>query len=133
MGEEEESESVRKRRLEEKLNQLGIEKLGKLSLSGKLPHVFSHIHMTFVVYTADAVKEASTHEKANPEVKVQWLSREELATCGTSTGMRKVFNLATGGSGQSSKGVKRKRIEDSGTLKQKSISSFFSTKSVKKG
>merc|ERR1711971_1291616 len=123
------------RRLEEKLDQLGIEKLGKLTLAGKLPHVFSHIHMTYVVYTVDAVKEERESENAlekdRPDVKVHWLSREDLATCGTSTGMRKVFNLATG-SGQSSKGVKRKRVEDSGTLKQKSISSFFSTKSVKK-
>jgi len=136
--EEQDSESVRKRRLEEKMDQLGIVKLGKLTLAGKLPHVFSHIHMTYVVYTVDAVKEESEPEndaeKDNSVPVVQWLTREELATCGTSTGMRKVFNLATG-SGQSSKGsvsVKRKRVEDSGTLKQKSISSFFSTKSVKK-
>ena len=136
--EEQDSESVRKRRLEEKLDQLGIVKLGKLTLAGKLPHVFSHIHMTYVVYTVEAVKEEREPENDAEEDKsvptVQWLTREELATCGTSTGMRKVFNLATG-SGQSSKGsvsVKRKRVEDSGTLKQKSISSFFSTKSVKK-
>ena len=121
-------ETVRQRRLEEKLKQLGIERLGKLKLAGNLLHIFSHIHMTYVVYTVDAVKEESKFEETLP---VQWLSREELATCGTSTGMRKVFNLATG-STQSSKGsVKRKRVEESGNLKQKSISSFFSRKSSK--
>ena len=59
------------------------------------------------------------------------MTREDLATCGTSTGMRKVFDLATT-SGQPSKGsVKRKRVEEEGNLKQKSISSFFSKKAVK--
>ena len=134
LEEEEESvkETLQKRKLEEKLNQLGIERLGKLTLAGKLPHVFSHIHMTYVVFTVDAVKEESENGPEEEKcVPVQWLSREELATCGTSTGMRKVFNLATGSS-QSSKGsVKRKRVEESGTLKQKSISSFFTTKSSK--
>lgn len=123
-------ETVRQRRLEEKLKQLGIERLGKLTLAGNLLHIFSHIHMTYVVYTVDAVKEESENG-IDETLAVQWLSREELATCDTSTGMRKVFHLATG-SGQDSKGsVKRKRVEDSGNLKQKSISSFFSTKSSK--
>ena len=123
-------ESVRQMRLEEKLKQLGIERLGKLTLVGNLLHVFSHIHMTYVVYTADAVKEES-EDGIDETLPVQWLTKEELATCGTSTGMRKVFNLATG-STQSSKGsVKRKRVEESGNLKQKSISSFFSKKSSK--
>jgi len=131
--EENVKETVHKRRLEERLKQLGIERLGNLTLAGKLPHVFSHIHMTYVVYTVDAVKEESEPKNGIEETLpvVQWLTREELATCGTSTAMRKVFNLATGSSQSSTVSVKRKRVEDSGTLKQKSISSFFSTKSTK--
>jgi len=89
--------------------------------------------MTYVVYTVDAVKEESEPKNGIEETLpvVQWMTREELATCGTSTGMRKVFNLATGSSQSSTVSVKRKRVEDSGTLKQKSISSFFPTKSTK--
>ena len=103
----------------------------KLTPAGNLLHIFSHIHMTYVVYTVDAVKEESENG-IDETLAVQWLSREELATCGTSTGMRKVFDLATGASHQNSKGqVKRKRVDDSDGLKQKSISSFFVKKSAK--
>ena len=130
LEDEDVKETVRQRHLEEKLKQLRIEKKGKLRLVGNLLHIFSHIHMTYVVYTVDTVKEEGENG-IDETLPVQWLSREELEICGTSTGMRKVFQLATG-SGQSSKGsVKRKRVEDSGNLKQKSISSFFSAKTTK--
>merc|ERR1719471_1481838 len=138
--EEEANETVFKRKVEEKLICLGIEKLGKLKPVGKLQHIFSHIHMTYVVYTVAAVKEEKefkpdSESDNNDNIdtdQVQWLSREELATCGTSTGMRKVFDLATGASQQNSKGqVKRKRVDDSDGLKQKSISSFFVKKNAK--
>ena len=138
--EEEANETAVKRIVGEKLIRLGIEKLGKLKPVGKLQHIFSHIHMTYVVYTVDAVKEEKefkpdSESDNNDNIdtdQVQWLSREELATCGTSTGMRKVFDLATGASQQNSKGqVKRKRVDDSDGLKQKSISSFFVKKNAK--
>ena len=129
--EEEDDKTALTGKLEERLNQLGIKTLGKLTAVGELLHVFSHIHMTYKVFTVDAVKEESDVKNSVSGVPVHWLTREDLATCGTSTGMRKVFDLATT-SGQPSKGsVKRKRVEEEGNLKQKSISSFFSKKAVK--
>ena len=107
--EEEDDKTALTGKLEERLNQLGIKTLGKLTAVGELLHVFSHIHMTYKVFTVDAVKEESDVKNSVSGVPVHWLTREDLATCGTSTGMRKVFDLATT-SGQPSKGsVKRKR------------------------
>jgi len=137
-------------KLEELLLSQGIEVQGGLQLVGELVHVFSHIHMTYVVYRGQLVeevkvevKEEQVEEKVKKgrvkakavkledqeevkEKEVQWLGSEEFGTCGTSTAMRKVYTEAKAIKGATkvaiTKATKRKRVEDG---KQKSITSFF--------
>lgn len=137
-------------KLEELLLSQGIEVQGGLQLVGELVHVFSHIHMTYVVYRGQLVEEVKVVVKVEQveekvkkgrvkakavkledqeEVKekvVQWLGSEEFGTCGTSTAMRKVYTEAKATKGATkvaiTKATKRKRVEDG---KQKSITSFF--------
>jgi len=137
-------------KLEELLLSQGMEVQGGLQLVGELVHVFSHIHMTYVVYRGQLVeevkvevKEEQVEEKVKKgrvkakavkledqeevkEKEVQWLGSEEFGTCGTSTAMRKVYTEAKAIKGATkvaiTKATKRKRVEDG---KQKSITSFF--------
>ena len=149
-GEQKVKEVGEQEKLEELLLSQGIEVQGGLQLVGEVVHVFSHIHMTYVVYRGKVGEEVKVEvkeeqgeemvrkgrlkaktvklkdeEEANDH-KVQWLTSEEFGTCGTSTAMRKVYSEAKVSKKATkvviTKASKRKRVEDG---KQKSITSFF--------
>ena len=131
---EEGKEEGRKEELTEMLEKHGVNLVSDLQLLGDVAHVFSHINMTYVVYTGEVVKgeedvKKKTKEESMKDSEVSWLTSEEFSSCGTSTAMRKVFKrvneVKIGGGG------KRKREEGKEDSKQKSIMSFFVKKEQK--
>lgn len=87
---------------------------GSLERKGELSHIFSHINMKYVVYTADGVGDDS----------LQYLSSTEFLAKGISTAMKKVMKVVEGTAEQR----KRKAEPAPKDPKQRSISSFFKVK-----
>ena len=88
-------------------------------------HVFSHINMTYSVYTCTC-EAGDDHEKQKGES--QWLTKTEFESCGTSTAMRKVFKCLDGKKKNNSKS----KIQQIKTDKQQTnLLSFFKTKNEK--
>ena len=89
-----------------------------LTRKGEVSHIFSHINMTYVVYSAVS----SEHESP-----LEYLSSSEFLEKGTSTAMKKVMKFLE------NKPDQRKRKSEAATPdpKQRSISSFFKPKDKK--
>ena len=105
------------------------EKMSELNVSSPSPrlvdslvHVFSHIKMTYTVYTC--------HSDDDQGLQGLLMSEEEFESCGTSTAMRKVFKCykATNG-GEKNIQKKKKKVEKQTDKKQPNIKSFFQVKS----
>ena len=96
--------------------------LDKLELVDSLVHVFSHIKMTYTVYTCQA--SADLQEGI-------LVTEKEFESCGTSTAMRKVFKCYkdnTGSEKSAKKKPKKKSVEVVTDNKQPDIKSFFKVK-----
>ena len=92
-------------------------------------HVFSHINMTYSVYTSEAGDAEETGTLETKGVKgPQWLTEKEFGSCGTSTAMRKVFKCLDGGK----KPEKKTKTQLNKTDKQQTkLLSFFKVKNEK--
>lgn len=115
-AEQETKEADKLRLLTDKLAQSNVQFEG-LQLVDSLVHVFSHIKMTYTVYTCQA--QAALKDGI-------LVTEKEFESCGTSTAMRKVFkcykdNARTGKSVKKQK----KNVTDK---KQLNIKSFFKVK-----
>ena len=119
-AEQETKEADKLRLLTDKLAQSNVQFEG-LKLVDSLVHVFSHIKMTYTVYSC----------QANAALKDGILvSENEFESCGTSTAMRKVFKCYKDntGSEKSAKKKPKKSVEVVTDKKQPNIKSFFKVK-----
>ena len=91
-------------------------------------HVFSHINMTYSVYTAEASGGEDETEDEDSGNKSTWLTEEEFKSCGTSTAMRKVFKCITDAKKTSSKNTNKSKREKKTDKKQPNLLSFFKVK-----
>ena len=80
---------------------------------GDVSHIFSHINMKYVVYSAESVE---------GDGGLEFVTTEEFLEKGTSTAMKKVVKCFEG------KTEAKKRKIDAADPKQRSISSFFKPK-----
>ena len=118
---QETKEADKLRLLEDKLAKYKVE-FDKLRLVDSLVHVFSHIKMTYTVYTC--------HTETDLQDGIL-VSEKEFESCGTSTAMRKVFQCYkdhTGSETSGKKKQKKKRVEIVTDKKQQNIKSFFKVK-----
>ena len=88
-----------------------------LKRKGEISHIFSHINMTYVVYSATSTGEDS----------LEYLSSKDFLEKGTSTAMKKVVKFLE------NKPEQKTRKSEAGTPdpKQRSINSFFKPKTQK--
>lgn len=110
-----------------------------LQYVGEVVHIFSHIHQTYVVYSA-SVCECVEGQR---EQKICWLDQSALQEAAISTGVKKIMKLYYESTSklQDTKNTKRKHIPEAGKgkkakragsaanggLKQLSVSRFFTT------
>ena len=87
-------------------------------------HVFSHINMTYSVYSVDTDK-VDLDEKDN-----LWMDEQQFLKEGTSTAMKKVLKAMTDQS-KNRPVLKKKALAPVIDKKQKSLTSFFKVKSEK--
>ena len=118
-AEQETKEADKLRLLSDKLAEFNVQ-FDKLRLVDSLVHVFSHIKMTYTVYTCQA--QAALQDGI-------LVTEKEFESCGTSTAMRKVFKCYRDNAG-SEKSVKKKKksAEEVTDKKQPNIKSFFKVK-----
>ena len=115
-----ESEKIKK--IQEHLESLDVKSSTPIKVDSVL-HVFSHINMTYSVFTAEAVDDQSETSE-----EPQWLTGREFESCGTSTAMRKVFKCLD----EKKKPVKKTRTQQIKTDKQQTkLLSFFKIKNEK--
>ncbi|XP_047655834.1 adenine DNA glycosylase isoform X1 [Tachysurus fulvidraco] len=108
-----------------------------LQYVGEVEHIFSHIHQTYVVYSA-SVCESVEGER---EQKICWLDQSALQKAAISTGVKKIMKLynETTSEPQDPKNKKRKLSEATEKMpkragnsangpKQLSLNSFFTSK-----
>ena len=89
-----------------------------------MKHVFSHINMTYSVYSVDADK-VDLDEKDN-----LWMDEQQFLKEGTSTAMKKVLKAMTDQS-KNKPILKKKAWAPVIDKKQKSLTSFFKVKCEK--
>ncbi|KAG9270115.1 adenine DNA glycosylase isoform X1 [Astyanax mexicanus] len=80
---------------------------------GEVVHIFSHIHQTYVVYSATV----SLYSEAEREQKISWLSDAALQAAAVSTGVKKIMKLyyeCTSKLKDTKVNKKRKQSTDSG-------------------
>ncbi|XP_060788743.1 uncharacterized protein LOC132893567 [Neoarius graeffei] len=110
-----------------------------LQYVGEVVHIFSHIHQTYVVYSA-SVCECVEGQR---EQKICWLDQSALQDAAISTGVKKIMKLYYESTSklQDTKNKKRKQIPEAGKnkktkragsaapsgLRQLSLSRFFTT------
>ena len=116
-------ESEKIKLIQDHLESLNIQSSSPIKVDSVL-HVFSHINMTYTVYTS----EARDGQEKNTEGP-QWLTEKDFESCGTSTAMRKVFKCLD----EKKKPVKKMRTQQIKTDKQQpKLLSFFKVKNEKK-
>jgi len=116
-------ESEKIKLIQDHLESLNIQSSSPIKVDSVL-HVFSHINMTYSVYTSEA---RDDQEKSTEGP--QWLTEKEFESCGTSTAMRKVFKCLD----EKKKPVKKMRTQQIKTDKQQpKLLSFFKVKNEKK-
>jgi len=92
--------------------------VSELTMTSSVSHIFSHINMTYSVYTV-------TIESFPEEASEMWLTEEQFQSCGTSTAMRKVFKSLNSQENNQKKSLKEKRKTDKN---QPSLLAFFKAK-----
>ncbi|KAK3566292.1 hypothetical protein QTP86_031030 [Hemibagrus guttatus] len=114
-----------------------------LQYIGEVVHIFSHIHQTYVVYSASVCESV----EGQREQKICWLDQSALQEAAISTGVKKIMKLyyETISKLQDMKNKKRKQIPEAGKdkkakragsaanggLKQLSLSCFLTTSKPK--
>ena len=77
--------------LEKKLlkGQCGVEKnINQPCFVAEVPHIFSHIHQLYVVYSLKLSKKSDASIKTEQEIK--WMNSDEVMSSAISTAMKKV-------------------------------------------
>ena len=115
-------ESEKIKQIQDHLESLNVKGSSPIKVDSVL-HVFSHINMTYSVYTSEAEDDQKKTVK-----EPQWLTEKEFESCGTSSAMRKVFKCLD----EKKKPVKKIRMQQIKTDKQQTkLLSFFKIKNEK--
>ena len=115
-------ESEKIKQIQDHLESLNVKGSSPIKVDSVL-HVFSHINMTYSVYTSEAEEDQKKTVK-----EPQWLTEKEFESCGTSSAMRKVFKCLD----EKKKPVKKIRMQQIKTDKQQTkLLSFFKIKNEK--
>jgi len=92
---------------------------------GEVVHVFSHIHHTYRIYSANCTQV----KMDEAEVNLNWMTKDAFMKAAISTAVRKVWaSYEKDSKNESKTGTKRKRVEDSGDKKQMKLDFMFSKK-----
>ena len=99
----------------------------KLQKKGVVNHVFSHINMSYVVYTAVVATTDVDNNSQQQLQGMQFATLDEFNEKGTSTAMKKVVKVLQ--SAATPDGGKKRKLESKPAVdpKQRSINSFFKT------
>ena len=115
-------ESEKIKQIQDHLESLNVKGSSPIKVDSVL-HVFSHINMTYSVYTSEAEDDQKKTVK-----EPQWLTEKEFESCGTSSAMRKVFKCID----EKKKPSKKIRMQQIKTDKQQTkLLSFFKIKNEK--